>query len=101
MTESALAACESLGSALIRNTQYRDSWCLIGEKGAAIGSVPEFHRQAHLGPTEKIFQIFNLAEIRKNSKIERKGSFGSSFLPSNGWWLRRRRNDGVCFLIVF
>lgn len=95
MTESALKACESVGSSLIRNVQYRDSWCIIGEKGAVVGSVPEFHRHAHLGPSEKITQLIDLAQVRKGS-LDRKGSFGMNYLPSNGWWLRRRRNDGVC-----
>jgi hypothetical protein len=41
LTEPAKVACERLGSALIRQLDYRDSWALIGRKGAARGSVPE------------------------------------------------------------
>jgi Interleukin-like EMT inducer len=101
MTESARKAIESLGSALIRNVNYRDSWCIIGEKGAAVGTVPEFYRSAHLGPTEKISKIYNLGELRKCG-ADRRGSFpAKDYLPSDGWWLRRRRNDGVlCLLII-
>lgn len=95
MSEAAMVACEALGSAQIRNVRYRDSWCMIGEKGAEIGSVPEFHRSAHLGPTDKITKVYDIAELRKSGNLVRKGSFGASYLPSEGWWLRRRRNDGV------
>jgi len=41
MTEAAYLALESLGSALTRQVGSRDSWALIGRKGAPIGSVPE------------------------------------------------------------
>jgi hypothetical protein len=100
MTEAAIKALESIGSGSIRNVRYRDSWCIIGEKGAAIGSVPEFHRSAHLGPTEKISKVYNLAELRKCG-ADRKGTYAAKdYLPSDGWWLRRRRNDGVFLLLT-
>ena len=41
LSENAKTALESLGSALIRNVNYRDAWAIIGRKGAARGSVPE------------------------------------------------------------
>ena len=41
MTEAAYKALESLGSQLTRSVGYRDSWAMIGRKGAPIGSVPE------------------------------------------------------------
>lgn len=41
MTENAFRALESLGSALIRSIKFRDSWALIGWKGAPKGSVKE------------------------------------------------------------
>ncbi len=41
MTENAYLAVESLGSVLTRQVGYRDSWAIIGRKGADIGSVPE------------------------------------------------------------
>jgi hypothetical protein len=93
LTEAAFLAIESLGAAMVRNVQYRDSYCLIGEKGAVAGSVPESHRSAHLGPTERISKIFDLSANR--SADPRKGSVLTTILPSNGWWLRRRRNDGA------
>jgi len=41
MTERAYQALESLGSALTRQVQYRDSWALIGRKGDSIGMAKE------------------------------------------------------------
>ncbi|MDZ7262597.1 MAG: C25 family cysteine peptidase, partial [candidate division KSB1 bacterium] len=41
MTEVAYLALESLGSQLARSVGYRDSWAMIGRKGAPVGSVPE------------------------------------------------------------
>jgi hypothetical protein len=41
MTEEAYQALESIGSALCRHVEARDSWSLIGRKGAAPGTVPE------------------------------------------------------------
>ena len=41
MTEAAHLALESLGSAQTRNVGYRDSYILLGRKGASPGSVPE------------------------------------------------------------
>ena len=41
MTEEAYQALESIGSQYCRNVGFRDSWAIIGKKGAAIGSVPE------------------------------------------------------------
>lgn len=43
LTENAKQAMESLGSAHIRDLAWRDSWAIIGVKGAPIGSVPEAH----------------------------------------------------------
>jgi hypothetical protein len=94
MTEAEILSIESLGSSYIRNAQYRDSYCIIGEKGASKGSVPECHRSAHLGPTERISRVVDLTRAR-NMAGDRKGSMLTSILPSNGWWLRRRRNDGA------
>jgi RHS repeat-associated protein len=43
MTENAYQALESLGSSLCRDVEFRDSWAMIGVKGAPQGSVPEVH----------------------------------------------------------
>ncbi len=50
MTESAYQALESLGSALTRQVQGRDSWALIGRKGAAIGTAKEALSRRFAGP---------------------------------------------------
>eukprot|EP00842_Homolaphlyctis_polyrhiza_P003728 jgi/Hompol1/4356/HPOL_001754-RA len=102
LTESARAACEQLGSGLIRQVLYRDSWCLIGEKGATPGTAVEFHRQAHLGPTETISATFDLLARRSlllsntgQTNDQTRATPTSSIMPSNGRWLRRRKNDGA------
>lgn len=43
LDEDAYAAIEALGSLWIRDIQYRESWAMIGVKGARKGSVPEDH----------------------------------------------------------
>ncbi len=52
MTERAHGALESLGSMLTRQVSARDSWALIGRKGAAPGSVPEALAPARSGPAQ-------------------------------------------------
>jgi|GEM_PF-1032217 len=37
-------ALKSIGSAYIDQLQFRDSWAIIGRKGASIGSVPEMYK---------------------------------------------------------
>lgn len=104
LTEAAKVACESLGSTMIRRVEYRDSWCLVGEKGAT--SASEAHKSASLGPTESITKTFDLAARRKKvlSTLPTGGTAGTAnkynsvdlllstssgaatnvFLPSNG-----------------
>lgn len=41
LTEEAKEALESIGSALIHNVGFRESWGIIGRKGVSPGSVPE------------------------------------------------------------
>lgn len=96
MTEAAKAACESIGSGLIRNLKYRDSWCIIGEKGALPGTVPEAYRSAVDGPTEAIKRIVDLKPDRvlNNTSLTPQSRF-KMMLPSNGRWLRRRKTDGA------
>ncbi|MDZ7261953.1 MAG: T9SS type A sorting domain-containing protein, partial [candidate division KSB1 bacterium] len=49
MTEAAYQALESIGSKLCRNVGWRDSWAIIGIKGAPVGSVKEQHIPAFQG----------------------------------------------------
>ena len=41
LSEEAIQACESIGSAFIRQVSLGGSWAIVGRKGATIGSVPE------------------------------------------------------------
>ncbi|KAJ3028494.1 UNVERIFIED_CONTAM: hypothetical protein HDU68_001562 [Siphonaria sp. JEL0065] len=105
LTPAARIACESLGSTKIRDVGYRDSWCLIGEKGAEPGSVPEVHSPAQRGPTSVIKLTIDLVSRRKkvlasfpaNSQMKMlsTGAAANMMMPSNGRWLRRRKNDGA------
>lgn len=61
MTPRAYSALESLGSALCRHVGVRDSWALIGRKGASPGSVPEALRPAHSGPV-RLTQVISFQE---------------------------------------
>ncbi len=42
-------AIETLGSQFINNVMYRESWSIIGKKGATKGSVPEVHKKLFEG----------------------------------------------------
>ncbi len=42
-------AIETLGSLYIDSVLYRDSWCMIGKKGASQGSVPESFKKRFYG----------------------------------------------------
>ncbi len=52
MTARAYAALRTLGSALSEQVGTRDSWCLVGWKGAAPGSVAEVWKPQGSGPAE-------------------------------------------------
>lgn len=101
LTDNARAACERLGSTMVKAIRYRDSWCLIGEKGAEKGSVPESHRSADKGPSDEIQRQIDLGQ-RRRTILMHAGKSGdksatalSMLLPSQGRWLRRRKNDGA------
>ncbi|KAJ3149095.1 hypothetical protein HDU86_007038 [Geranomyces michiganensis] len=110
LTEHALVACERLGATKIRNVRYRDSWCLIGEKGAEKGSAREAHHAADRGPTELLEHRVDLGLRRRSILNQTTGAAASNIapggattaatqltllLPSQGRWLRRRKNDGA------
>ena len=63
--EAARSALESLGSGSIRHIRYRDSWCMIGEKGAARGSVPESHVPCGQGSTTLLTREYDMAQRRE------------------------------------
>lgn len=96
LTEAAKVACESIGSSHIRSLKYRESWCIIGEKGAVMGSVPEALRGALSGPTDAIRKSVDL-QVKKGSvhdHLKTQTKF-NKMLPSQGRWLRRRKIDGA------
>ena len=52
MTASARSAIKSIGSGYIDSVGYRDSWAIIGRKGAAPGTVPEAWVKSGSGKAE-------------------------------------------------
>ena len=100
LESGAKAAIESLGSTLIHSLGYRDSWCLIGQKGTQ-DPVPESLSKA--GATELITRVIDLNEHRcdysptkgTEDEIENHSLFKNIVLPSSGRWLRKRKNDGA------
>ena len=50
MNEVAHIALEKLGSSLTRSVGIRESWALLGRKGATPGSVPEILKKSQSGP---------------------------------------------------
>ena len=96
LTEAAKLACESVGSKGIRDVGYRDSWCIIGRKGAPPGSVPESHQFTKSGPSEIIEMTINFEdEETPDLGIAAKNPTTKFTTPNNGRWLRRRMIDGA------
>ncbi|KAF9976352.1 hypothetical protein BGZ73_008710 [Actinomortierella ambigua] len=98
LTPAARQALKQLGSALQSEIKYRDSWCMLGEKGIESGAADEAHKSYMDGPTEVLEKTIDLAKYR--AKAEGDGgclspSAIAAFVPnSSGRWLRRRKNDG-------
>ncbi|KAF9206350.1 hypothetical protein BGZ49_002595 [Haplosporangium sp. Z 27] len=99
LTTAARLALKQLGSEHMVNLKYRDSWCMIGEKGAEPGTAMEAHKALTDGPTPILEKTIDLKQYK--DKINAEGSFPSrsaiaAFVPnSSGRWLRRRKNDGA------
>lgn len=49
LKQSARDALKTIGSKHIDQLSFRDSWSIIGKKGAVIGSVPEMYKQTNTG----------------------------------------------------
>ncbi len=49
LKQSARDALKTIGSKFIDQLSFRDSWSIIGRKGAIVGSVPEMFKQANTG----------------------------------------------------
>lgn len=60
LSENAKLACEQIGSNRIRDLGYRDSWCIVGARGAATGSVPEVIKLSRDGAATAIVNDMNL-----------------------------------------
>ncbi len=93
LTEAAKLACESIGSAKIRDLKYRDSWCIIGRKGALPGSVTEMLQRSKAGPTEMMRQQLDFTNVA--TPMAPLPQSDARILPSKGYWLRRRKIDGA------
>ncbi|KAG0202868.1 hypothetical protein BGX28_004744 [Mortierella sp. GBA30] len=101
LTAAARVALKQVGSVRIDDLKYRDSWCIIGEKGIEAGTAVEAHKSFMDGPTELIEKVIDLSEYKAKSKTgDNKDMYPSpsaiaAFVPnSSGRWLRRRKNDG-------
>ncbi|KAF9400870.1 Phosphorylase b kinase regulatory subunit alpha [Mortierella sp. AD011] len=99
LTSAACLALRQLGSERMVDLKYRDSWCMIGEKGAEPGTAIEAHKALTDGPTPVLEKTVDLSQYK--AKIGVQESFPSrsaiaAFVPnSSGRWLRRRKNDGA------
>ncbi|KAI9206273.1 glycosyl hydrolases family 15-domain-containing protein [Polychytrium aggregatum] len=101
LTEAAIVACEALGATQIRTVSYRDSYCLIGEKGPERGAAVESHQEADNRAVAVLNKVYDLVARRKKvmnsigSQNFTTSYLSSMMMPSNGKWLRRRKNDGA------
>ncbi|KAF9358964.1 hypothetical protein BGX26_000506 [Mortierella sp. AD094] len=97
LTSAARLALKQLGSERMVDLKYRDSWCMIGEKGAEPGTAMEAHKALTDGPTPVVEKTIDLNQYK--AKVGVEGSSRSAiaaFVPnSSGRWLRRRKNDGA------
>ncbi len=50
-------AIEQLGSYYVDSVRYRESWCILGKKGAPKGSVPESYKKQYEGVASIVTQI--------------------------------------------
>ncbi|ORX93773.1 phosphorylase kinase alphabeta [Basidiobolus meristosporus CBS 931.73] len=88
---NAKLAIEGLGSITINDVKYRDSWCLIGEKGSAKGSAKEALQAAGTGSTAVLHATYDISARKSAGTLVASSQHG----PSNGRWLNRRKNDGA------
>ena len=101
LTEAARLACESIGSTRIRQMKYRDSWCIVGKKGAAKGTATEDLQPAKSGkPATAWYQhSFSIAVLSTDTPIVNDLVFEkistSHIMPCKGSWSRRRYIDGA------
>ncbi|KAF9304628.1 hypothetical protein BGZ74_001014 [Mortierella antarctica] len=98
LTPAARLALKQLGSKRVDELRYRDSWCLIGEKGIEPDTALEAHKAYKDGPTAVLEKTLDLNQYK--ARVDDPGVFPSqsaiaAFVPNtSGRWLRRRKNDG-------
>ncbi|KAJ1924028.1 hypothetical protein IWQ60_005491 [Tieghemiomyces parasiticus] len=101
LTPEARQAVEALGSHMIGQLGYRDSWCFVGYKGAPREHIVEVRQAAARGPTDVLHIRYNLEDLRRRAAqtvgAEHDGPAATRPTPSSsgGRWLRRRKNDGA------
>jgi hypothetical protein len=77
LTQSARSALKTIGSKYIDSVAFRDSWAIIGRKGASPGTVPELWKKQYAGRV-----VLDTTFIRKTQQ----GSVISQEIgPAGGW----------------
>jgi hypothetical protein len=79
-------AIETLGSLYVDSVLYRDSWCMIGKKGAPQGTVPESFSRRFSGPAtiDTSITVFN-----QNGWVEFPG------IKNSAQWLEAAKTDSL------
>ncbi|MBN1561027.1 hypothetical protein JW998_12310 [candidate division KSB1 bacterium] len=78
LTEAAIQALETIGSAKIRDLGYRDMWAIIGKKGAPRGSVAEGWESARPNGAVVLRDTLSMRHSRGRMLSERIG-------PATAW----------------
>ncbi|HEX9740006.1 MAG TPA: interleukin-like EMT inducer domain-containing protein, partial [Ignavibacteriaceae bacterium] len=77
---------EQFGSLYIDSVRYRDSWCMIGKKGASMGSVPESFKK----------QFFGIAETSISNIVnEDSGYLMLPLIQKSFGWLSLEKEDST------
>ena len=79
-------AIETMGSYFIDSVRYRESWCMLGVKGAPTGSVPESYK--------KLFDGFASVDSTKLS-VSNEGSLTLPIIGKSSNWQNVFLNDSV------
>jgi hypothetical protein len=69
LSDEAKQACESIGSALIRQVSY-GSWTIVGRKGAAPGSVPEAMAYGRRSKSALVLAVPSQREVHAKCLIQ-------------------------------
>jgi hypothetical protein len=79
-------AIETFGSLYVDSVGYRDSWCIIGRKGAAAGSVPEAYSKRGFGEA-------NLSLTKQVNFSKGKVVFPK--ITNSAAWINLTKNDSL------